>query len=413
VSSCGRDGCLYIRLVPIRVDACPGALQVHKAADGGVARIRVPGGQLAAGQLRTVLDAAAELGDGTVELTSRANLQVRGLAAGAEAGLGVRLADAGLLPSATHERVRNIIASPLTGRDGEGLADVRDLVHELDGLLCADPRYAALPGRFLFTVDDGRGDVAWRDADVAALFVSGERAAILVGGRDIGLRADGPRVAPTMLACASAFLELRTEQWRIAELDDGPRRIADRLGVAIGRDPTLGTQPPTNNGPLGLIDQADGRVSVAAVVPLGRLDQVQGAALVRWATTLVITPWRGVVLVDLPVTAIDPVLTRLPATGLLLDPREPGIGVTACTGQPGCTKALADVRSDARAMLSMGIGAPLPVHWSGCARRCGRPRGRVLDVVATGAGYLVGADDRPVSGQRAAEQAATTRREHR
>src|SRR5690348_1879215 len=98
-------------------------------------------------QLRTVLDAAAELGDGSVELTSRANLQIRGLAEGAEAGLGDRLAEAGLLPSATHERVRNIIASPLTGRVTGGLVDVRNLVRELDSALCARPALAALPGR--------------------------------------------------------------------------------------------------------------------------------------------------------------------------------------------------------------------------------------------------------------------------
>src|SRR5436190_2692455 len=137
-----RDGVpgLYIRLVPTRdrpTDACPGALQVHLAADGGVARIRLPGGRLTASQLRAVLDAASRLGDGTVELTSRANLQIRGLAPGAESALAGRLAETGLLPSATHERVRNIIASPLTGRDGAGVADVGDVVQALDKELCA------------------------------------------------------------------------------------------------------------------------------------------------------------------------------------------------------------------------------------------------------------------------------------
>lgn len=401
--------CLYIRLVPTRerpLDACPGALQVHHAADGGVARIRVPGGQLTAAQFGTVLGAAAELGDGTVELTSRANLQVRGLAD--ESALGDRLAAVGLLPSATHERVRNIIASPLTGRDGAGFLDVRSLVRELDMGLCAGAGYADLPGRFLFTVDDGRGDVAWLDADVAALFVEEDTAAILLGGEDVGLRAELSLVVSTMLACADAFLELRTDQWRIAELDDGPARIGERLGAGAGR--TLGTQPPTRRGPLGLIDQVDGRVAIGASVPLGWLDQAQGAALAAFGTDLVITPWRGIVLTDQPVTKIDALLTRLPATGLLLDPRAPGVGVTACTGRPGCAKALADVRADAAAMLASGAGA-LPVHWSGCGRRCGRPRGRVLDVIATDGGYLVGADDAPVSGAEAARIAGARRRQ--
>src|SRR5690242_7820687 len=95
-------------------DACPGALQTHPAADGGLARVRVPGGTLTAGQLRALAAAARDLGDGALELTSRGNVQLRGLTGSAEAELGDRLAAAGLLPSATHERVRNVVASTIS-----------------------------------------------------------------------------------------------------------------------------------------------------------------------------------------------------------------------------------------------------------------------------------------------------------
>src|SRR3954454_22480955 len=92
-----------------RADACPGALQTHAAADGALARVRVPGGQLSAAQLRALASAARELGDGALEVTSRGNVQLRGLAEGAPPELGERLARAGLLPSQTHERVRNLL----------------------------------------------------------------------------------------------------------------------------------------------------------------------------------------------------------------------------------------------------------------------------------------------------------------
>jgi len=77
-------------------------------------------------------------------------------------------------------------------------------------------------------------------------------------------------------------------------------------------------------------------------------------------------------------------------TGLLLDPDDPLARVTACTGRPGCGKALADVRAEAGPVP----GTSLPVHWSGCERRCGRPRGSVVDVVATGNGYTTTVGDR-------------------
>ncbi|WP_307827634.1 precorrin-3B synthase [Planomonospora sp. ID82291] len=214
-----------------RPDGCPGALQTHAAADGGLARIRVPGGRLASARLRALARAAAECGTGVIELTSRANVQVRGL--GEESGFAARMAEAGLLPSPSHERVRNILASPLSGCDGRGLLDAGPLVADLDRELCARPELAALPGRFLFAVDDGRGDVAGLGADAGILPLGPDRAAVLVAGTDSGLRVAVSEAVPALLAVAGAFLaelaDAPATAWRIGELPGGPGRVAARL----------------------------------------------------------------------------------------------------------------------------------------------------------------------------------------
>ena len=345
-----------------------------------MARIRVPGGQLSSAAFRVVADGAAELGDGSVEITSRANLQVRGLADGAEAELAARLFEVGLLPSATHDRVRNILASPLTGRDRDGFTDVRPLVSELDVALRENALLAELPGRFLFALDDGRGDVAWLGADVAALAITPDTAAILLGGTDSGLRVPLPDVILLMLACAEAFLTERADEWRLAELDDrARRRVAARLGASVAEP--LPSQP-IQTGPLGQVTET----VLVAGAPLGWLNRDQAAALADTDAPLVVAPWRSVVVADLADTA--DVAQRLRSAGLLLDPDTPS--VTACVGRPGCAKALADVRADARPVA----GVDVPVHWSGCERRCGRPRGNVLDVVANGDGYVMTRGDR-------------------
>ena len=90
-------------------DACPGALQVHQAADGALARIRLPGGMISPGQLTALADAATRFGSPAMELTSRGNIQIRGLTD--PGALADAVAAAGLLPSPSHERVRNIVAS--------------------------------------------------------------------------------------------------------------------------------------------------------------------------------------------------------------------------------------------------------------------------------------------------------------
>lgn len=131
-------------------------LRLHDAADGQLARIRVPGSRVDARGLEG-LAAVGRLGNGLIELTSRASVQIRGLREPAAARCAEVLAAAGLLPSHSHERVRNILASPVAGRHPASLAHTDDVVAQLDDRLCADGELAALSGRFLFAVDDGAG----------------------------------------------------------------------------------------------------------------------------------------------------------------------------------------------------------------------------------------------------------------
>ena len=373
-----------------RVDSCPGALQTHVAADGELARIRLPGGGLTAVQLRVIADAARDLGNGAVELTSRGNVQLRGLRSGAETELGERLATAGLLPSATHERVRNLLASPLSGRSG-GVVDIRGWVGAFDAGLCADPVLATLPGRFLAALDDGRGDVAGMGADVGLLPLGADDVALLLAGADSGLRTTPGAAVGLLLTAARAFLNERAAQggtaWRLAELTDGVLRVAGRMGRPSADLVPVPAAPVT--GPAGAITQDDGRTALVSVVPLGRLTAAQADLLAATTPELTVTPWRSVVLPDL---ADGNAAAGLTAAGLVLHPGSPWLRVSSCAGRPGCAKSLADVRADAAAAVASG---ELPAdgarqHWAGCTRRCGRPRGVVVDVVATGSGYRIG-----------------------
>lgn len=374
-----------------RADACPGALQTHPAADGALARVRVPGGALTSAQLRVLATAARELGDGALELTSRGNVQLRGLRAGSEPELGDRLAAIGLLPSTTHETARNVLASVLSGRAG-GLFDVRSWVPAFDAALCADPGLAALPGRYLAAFDDGRGDVAGLGGDVGLLALDDGRVALLLAGADTGLRTGADDAVALALAATRAFLAVREEQggtaWRIADLTDGRARVAALLGDRV--DAPRPVPPAPTTGPAGAVPQHDGRTALVAVVPLGRLTAAQAELIAETSTGhLQLTPWRSVAVPDLPDAAAAP---SLAAAGLELDPDSPWLRVTACAGRPGCAKSLADVRGDVARAVTAGTlpAAGARQHWVGCERRCGRPVGEVVDVVATGEGYRVG-----------------------
>ena len=204
-------------------DACPGALQVHQAADGALARVRLPGGMIAASQLATLARLSREFGSGALELTARGNVQLRGITDVTAVAEG--LGDAGLLPSTTHERVRNIVASPLSGRVG-GRRDVRAWVGGLDAAICASPALVDLGGRFWFGLDDGRADVCGLGADVG-VHVLDDGCALLLAGRDTGVRLAASEVVATVVSVAARFLEIRGSAWRVNELDDPAGLLPD------------------------------------------------------------------------------------------------------------------------------------------------------------------------------------------
>ncbi|MGE2833396.1 precorrin-3B synthase [Mycobacterium sp. SMC-4] len=361
-------------------DACPGALQTHTAADGELARVRLPGGMLTAAQLEAMALAALEHGSSTLELTSRGNLQIRGVRdTGAVADA---LAAAGLLPSPTHERVRNIVASPLSGRAG-GVGDVRAAVTALDAAIRADERLAQLPGRFLFGLDDGRGDVSGLAPDVGVHVLDEVTAAVLLCGRDTGVRVACTGMVAALTDLAHRFLDVRGKAWRVAELDDPAVLLTDHRPSA----PSGATWPVRTRPPVGWIEQRDGRVTLGAAVPLGVLDAQVARFLAAVDAPVAVTPWRSVLLFDLDEDVADTALRVLAPMGLVFDENSPWLGVSACTGIPGCARSAADVRADAAAAVDEPVAAEVTHrHYVGCERACGSPASAQV-LLATGEGY--------------------------
>ncbi|MDJ0394999.1 precorrin-3B synthase [Rhodococcus sp. G-MC3] len=379
----GSDNRGEVRAVP---DRCPGALTAHQAADGALARVRLPGGRLTSEQLLVLARAATDLSTGSMELSSRGNIQFRSVTDTDE--LARRLADADLLPSPTHERVRNILASPLSGRVG-GLTDVRQLIADLDLALISHPELAALPGRTLFALDDGRGDVIAPGPDFAVQAVDDTTYALILAGNDSGARIDRSRVVDVLVDAARSFVEFRTTEWRLRELDEGPARVLASLGLRRGT-PTSLPVASENIPPVGWLTQSDGRVTLGGVLALGTLDARLAEFLAAVDKPIVVTPWRSLIVCDLDEDVADTVVRVLAPLGLIFDENSPWIEASACTGSPGCEKSHSDVRADLTdAVDTLQITPGQRQHWSGCERRCGRPAGDVLDVVAGPTGYRV------------------------
>lgn len=373
----------------------------HAAADGALARIRLLGGAITPEQLATLARVSADHGDGFIDLTARANVQLRGITD--VDAVASELVDAGLVPSTTHEKVRNIEVSPFTGRVG-GLLDLRPVARGLDEALRDDAALAALSGRFLFGLDDGHADIASGNCDVCACArtaADGSVAVdILVDGEDVGSVENPADVIGALLAVAHDLLDIAPGAWRVSDLApreraalvERSRRRRDEAraegGHKEGRLGDDGVASEAAEGPrVGWFEQTDGNVLLGAVVELGRLPARLAEFIAAVGAPVLITPDREILICDLGEGVAETVVRVLAPMGLIFDASSPWTQVSACTGAPGCAHGHAPVRADAVARVESGGPVIEREHWVGCDRGCGSPPQPHRRVEATESGY--------------------------
>jgi precorrin-3B synthase len=335
------------------------------AADGSIVRLRPAGQPVPVAALATLLGILAAQPDRAVQLTSRAALQLRGLPDPLTPRIRDAIRSTGLLPSVSHELVRNVVASPLSGLDGAGQCDVRHVTRTLDAALCADPDLARLGGRFLFALDDGRGDVIGETFDLGVLATGRGRCVVLAGRTGRGWDVPLDAAVPMVIRLAHEFVE-RTRggetAWHVDELTE-----------PLGPEPTADVPLPSRpERPLGAV----GAHAVVAV-PLGLLRPEHVTALARVTDEVRLTPWRSLVVEHGAGRLAD-----LEAAGLATHSGSPWHRLHACTGLPGCARSSLDTHALARELAPALPPGRLPVHVSGCERRCGTPSTAYVDVLA-------------------------------
>lgn len=289
---------------------CPGGVRPMPSGDGLLVRVRPWCGAFTREQARGLADIATTLGNGHIDLTRRANLQIRGLREESLPALHEALDRLGLLED---ETARNVMVDPLAG------PEVRALALALGRALPEDR-----PAKFACLVDGG-----------GPLSISGERAdvALCVTPEGVAVRVDGEwlGVADADHATSAAF--------------GGKSSLAE-----------MTIMPVPGHRRLGRIDRFTG-----LAVPFGRLEAAQLRALAETAglTEIRLSPWRALY-VD---AAVDP-------AGFIFDENDPLLRIEACPGAPACASATVDTRADARRLAAIGFGGT--IHVSGCAKGCAR-----------------------------------------
>ena len=340
---------------------CPGALRPMLSGDGWLVRVRPGAGRLTQSQAAGIAMLATRHGNGLIDLTSRANLQLRGIRPDSHPALIDGLRALNLLDNdAVAEARRNLVVTPFwaAGDDTLGIACAL-----ADALTASDA--PALPGKFGFAVDCGESAV-----------LRSTSADIRIERGPLGLivRADGHATGAQVTAheAVSAAMELAgwfaasdvVKRERLRRSTPRPRLPA-RFELALGLPPSA----------------AQARVGPVACGWLAGVEfgQLHADTLAELATLgpLRITPWRMVL--------IEGASAAPELAGLIADADDPLLRVVACGGAPSCLQGAAATRPLARA-LAAHVAPGEMLHVSGCAKGCACLRD-TLTVVATPAGF--------------------------
>jgi precorrin-3B synthase len=355
-------------------------LRIVPARDGGLCRVKLPGGRLTAVQARAIAAASQRWASGVLELTNRANLQLRGVRPDGANALVAALQAAGLGPSdPAADDVRNVLLSPAAGRDPQQRRDVRPLAAELLALLEGDRRLHGLSPKFALQLDGGEALARLDHAHDVWLSAHAEGYLLGLAGTPLdaplGLIPTG-RERATVAALLHRFLDLASaEQSRMRQLL-AQLPVAELLaGLDLPPAPASPRSPAATARRLGSHPQRQaGLCWVGAQPALGRLPAMTLAAVAELAEhhgngELHLTPWQGLLLPDVPVGTAPDLLAALGALDLVTDPAAPLARLIACTGSQGCAKGQADTKGDAL-RLAERLPAGVEVHLSGCPRSC-------------------------------------------
>lgn len=360
---------------------CPTLSQPMRSGDGLLVRVKPPGAVVPAAVARALARAAAQDGNGTIELTNRASLQVRGLTNETWPRFVAAMVAAHLAhgdPEVEHRRM--VIGSPLAGDDPGVSRHAAAVAADIEAVRARETRLAALPSKFGFLVDGGGVlPVRAASADIRVT-LDGDVCRVTADGAESGVDCEPADAAAVVARMALDFIDYPA---------GSPRRMRD-LTIGSARP----VAPPNAVGWLPYPSLARGAFGVG--LPFGVSNATTLAALANLSErfgdgTLRVTPWR--VLAIPGVTEPDPLGAAIVALGLIAAPDDPRARMFACPGQPACTSATVTTRTDAMQLAVLGIAGTL--HVAGCAKGCAHPTPTDVTLVGEAGRYDVVLGGRP------------------
>jgi ferredoxin-nitrite reductase len=405
--------------VSVERSICPDIYHPAIARDGLLTRLRIPGGVLNELQCRTIAELLETIGLEYIQVTNRANLQLRSLSQDLDRDLLTKLTACGLAASdPAVDGIRNIMLSPTAGIDTQELIDVRPLAAAWLEYLDLHLDLGGLSNKFSVGFDGGGSvGIVDRPNDITLLAIGKDEFSLHLG---IGNRGEAPQPVgvnlttdeclPMLVSIAQTYLQgIKTiggdthrkprlrdviRHYGLAEfgelvrrefggsrqfvfkntaLDSVKRTLRERDSIRLNGDLHLGAQlqRQPDRYYVGVVLLL-GRWTVAQVRGLGSISAQYGSGKIR------LTPWQNVIIPDVREIDLKTVQGLIRDLGLVQTATHPSSLLRACAGATGCQFSATDTQADAIALseylaAQFTLDRPLNIHFSGCEKSCAQP----------------------------------------
>ncbi len=374
-----------------------------------MARLRIPGGLVKSYQLRELSRIASELTSGYVQITNRANLQMRLIQSKDTPDFLHRIQGIGLhTRGAGADNIRNLTANPTAGLDPVELIDVMPLIQALGQIIINDRSFYDLPRKFNIAYDGGGLIGAVEDTNDIGVKAVKEGDAVMfriaLGGatghktfaRDLGVLVEPAELNKVVAAIVRVFIEKgnRTDRKKARlkhllekmPLEEYLKLVEAKLGKPLTRSVCdtsklrwasqelahshIGAYPQKQHG-LSYVGVAVpvGHLTPAQMLKVAELSETFGSGEVR------LTVWQNFIIPNVKDAKVEELSRALVKAGLSTQQSNVASGVMACTGNKYCKFAQSDTKGHALELIKwlekrVQLDQPVNIHVTGCPNSC-------------------------------------------
>ncbi|MEM7595547.1 MAG: ferredoxin--nitrite reductase [Cyanobacteria bacterium P01_A01_bin.83] len=393
-------------------------------------RMRVPNGVLTSEQMRVLASAIERYGDeGTADITTRQNIQLRGIRLEDIPDIFARFKEVGLTSiQSGMDNVRNLTGSPVAGIDPDELVDTRVMNQKVQDMITNNGEgnysFSNLPRKFNIAIEGARDNSIHAELNDLAFipaykdgvlgfnvlvggYLSAQRCAESIplgvwvpatdeavvdlsravltvyteNGAKEGLRASRPKARMMWLVETWGVEKFRAELEKelgqpladAAPKDEITQDKKDHLGVHRQKQPGysyVGLHVPM------------GRLAAEPMFELARLAEVYGNGEIR------LTVEQNAIIPHIANENVDTFLSEPLLEQFTISPNTLTRSVISCTGARYCNFALIETKQRALKLAQeldreLDIPQRVRLHWTGCPNSCGQPQAGDIGLMGT------------------------------